>query len=245
MSQFRKADSSVYTVFLDMIEKNFPELSGYSFGLLFREKIQKSQGNVTIASICQPTKLLSYFAKNDNGKPFDFLIIVDEMAWCCAKEKDRIRIIRHELRHIDMSGKSPRLIGHDFQDFYKEVDLNADDPSWCQKLAEVTLAGYDQVKDGQKDPRNDHRNNPEVSVVTKDPVRQTKLPVGKKEDLTKESKDTIIKAAVKSSMTYIGRDVDNKEVWVENEAGKPKIAPIVTNLDDLARSRGLLSVASS
>lgn len=138
MSQFRKADSTVYSVFLDMIEKTFPELTGYSFGLLYREKIKKSKGGVVLAEVCRPGKLLSYFAKNDAGKPFDFLIVVDEMVWVCASEKDRIRIMRHELRHIHISDKGAIMLrGHDFQDFYVEVDLNADDPSWAQKLVEV------------------------------------------------------------------------------------------------------------
>jgi hypothetical protein len=175
MSQFRKADSSVYTTFLDMIEKVFPKLTGYSFGLLYRDKMKKSKGGLILAEICQPTKLLSYFAKNDNGNPFDFLIIVDEMAWCCSKESDRIRLMRHELRHVNVSEKGvARLIGHDYQDFYAEVDINVDDPTWCQKLVAVVMAGYDQVKDGQKDPRNEVQEG--VTEMTKDPQRQTQLP---------------------------------------------------------------------
>ena len=245
MSQFRKADSTVYSVFLDMIEKTFPELTGYSFGLLYREKIKKSKGGVVLAEVCRPGKLLSYFAKNDAGKPFDFLIVVDEMVWVCASEQDRIRIMRHELRHIHISDKGAIMLrGHDFQDFYVEVDLNADDPSWAQKLVEVTMAGYDQVKDGQKDPRNDHRDKPEVSPVTKDPVRQAKLPEEKPEALPKKSKEVIMNAAIKSSKTYIGRGKDGKEVWEDNETDSPSISPVVTSLDDLARSKGLLSGAS-
>jgi len=235
MSQFRKADSTVYSVFLDMIEKTFPELTGYSFGLLYREKIKKSKGGVILAEVCRPGKLLSYFAKNDAGKPFDFLIVVDEMAWVCAREKDRIRIMRHELRHIHISDKGAIMLrGHDFQDFYVEVDLNADDPSWCQKLVEVTLAGYDQVKDGQKDPRNDHRDKPEVSPVTKDPVRQAKLPIDEKakaHGLTPESKEIIMDAAVKSSYAYRGKDNSFKDA-VESS--------VVKSLNDLAKEKGLL-----
>jgi hypothetical protein len=190
MSQFRKADSSVYTTFLDMIEKVFPNLSSYSFGLLYREKMKKSKGGLILAEICQPTKLLSYFAKNDSGNPFDFLIIVDEMAWCCANAADRIRLMRHELRHIDISDKGvARLIGHDFQDFYAECDLNADSPTWGQKLVEIVLAGYGQVKDGQKDPRNETQEG--VTEMTKDPQRQSKLPEDFKEVVAEELDDII------------------------------------------------------
>jgi hypothetical protein len=236
MSQFRKADSSVYTTFLDMIEKVFPNLSSYSFGLLYREKIKKSKGGVIMAEICQPTKLLSYFAKNDNGNPFDFLIIVDEMVWVCAKDIDRVRLMRHELRHINISEKGvARLIGHDFQDFYTEVDLNADDPSWGQKLVEITLAGYDQVKAGEKDPRNEPREG--VTEVTKDPQRQTKLPIEDDKGVTDELRDVElgkgdkaksvidikVKAGIKKGITVISelgkiRNKDGEIVAEEDDA---------------------------
>jgi len=222
MSQFRKADSSVYSTFLDMIDKVFPELSGYSFGLLFREAIKKSKGGVILAEVCQPGKLLSYFAKNDKGNPFDFLIIVDEMVWACAKEEDKIRIIRHELRHINLSEKGvPRLIGHDFQDFYVEVDLNKDNPSWCQHLIEVTLAGYNQVKDGQPDPRT--TTSATVGQVTKDPQRQTQLPRDFTSKVSKDASDKII----------VSKDA-------------PKLHPsIAQSLNDLAREKGLLGKDSA
>jgi hypothetical protein len=221
MSQFRKADSSVYTTFLDMIEKVFPNLSSYSFGLLYREKIKKSKGGVIMAEICQPTKLLSYFAKNDNGNPFDFLIIVDEMAWCCANDNDKIRLMRHELRHISISEKGvARLIGHDFQDFYAECDLNADDPSWGQKLAEIILAGYDQVKAGEKDPRI----HPEdVTEMTKDPQRQTMLP--KKETLSTDDK-TEIAAGIHVD------DSSEKSTVVEMGKIRNKDGELVLEVDD-------------
>lgn len=245
MSQFRKADSSVYTTFLDLIEQVFPELTGYSFGLLYREKIKKSRGGVILAEICQPSKLLSYFAKNDAGNPFDFLIIVDEMAWCCAKETDRIRIIRHELRHINMSDKGvARLIGHDFEDFYAEVDLNADDPSWGQKLVEVVVAGYDQVKAGERDPRTEHQGADGVEPVTKDPVRQTQLPIeSKPEDdgeLPADSKRAILEASVKSSKTYIGRGKDNNPMYEEDVKAAVN-SGVSKSLDDLARDNGLIA----
>jgi hypothetical protein len=229
MSQFRKADSSVYTTFLDMIDQVFPELTGYSFGMLYRETMKKSKGGVILAEICQPGKLLSYFAKNDNGNPFDFLIIVDEMAWCCAKECDRIRLMRHELRHINISAKGvPRLLGHDFQDFYIECDLNSDDPSWGQKLAEIVKAGYDQVKAGEKDPRTEHGDKEEVTPVTKDPERQTKLPAEVVKKLSPEVVEKIAKdAADKITEIAAGTADQGKplvDVLSDDQAGNVNLA---------------------
>jgi len=237
MSQFRKADSSVYSTFLDMIEKVFPELSGYSFGLLFREKIKKSRGGLILAEACQPGKLLSYFAKNDNGNPFDFLIIVDEMAWSCAADDDKIRIMRHELRHINISEKGvPRLIGHDFQDFYIEVELNKDNPSWCQHVAEVTLAGYAQVKDGQPDPRTQHRVD---GQVTKDPQRQTHLAPDFAAKLAKVARDATDKILVAGNAPKFSVPTKKREEMSEMSTVRDKSNKKQT-LDDLARDRGLL-----
>ena len=259
MGDFKKADSSVYLTFLELIEKTFPEISGYSFGLLFREKIKKSRGNVVVAEICLPGKLLSYFAKNDDGNPFDFLMIVDEMAWACARDEDRIRVIRHELRHVNISEKGvPRLVDHDFQDFHEEVELNADDPSWCAKLVEITLAGYKQVKDGQADPRVDRRDADDIAPVTKSPQRQPHLPlnVDKKQIDTVDDMKGAIDAGVKKGLSAIKSRKDAKEEVnriINNSAkaagqfdGKDKPAGDVGfNLDELARKKGLLPEEAS
>jgi len=175
-SIFSKADSSVYSEFLDLVEKVFPELSGFSFGLLFRSKMKKSRGNLVLAEICLPTKLMSFFAKNDAGNPYDYLMIIDEMAWACATAADRTRIVRHELRHVFVDEKgNPKLVDHDFADFHIEVELNSDAPMWGSNLAEVTMAGYKQVKDGQKDPRQNRADAEDLKPVTKEPQRQTQI----------------------------------------------------------------------
>jgi hypothetical protein len=237
MSQFRKADSSVYTAFLDMIEKVFPNLSSYSFGLLYREKIKKSKGGVIMAEICQPSKLLSYFATNDNGNPFDFLIIVDEMVWVCANDNDRVRLMRHELRHIVVSEKGvAKLIGHDFQDFYSEVDLNADDPSWAQKLVEVTLAGYDQVKAGEKDPRNEPREG--VTEVTKDPQRQTKLPIEDDKGVTDELRAVELDKPDNGDGPVDEKPSCVKETVIDIKAGTKKGVTMISELGKIRNKDG-------
>ena len=42
------------------------------------------------------------------------------------------------------------LVHHDFEDFYREVELNADDPAWKQRVVEVTITGYANKKKGVK-----------------------------------------------------------------------------------------------
>ena len=250
--EYLKADSSVYACFLQLIEETFPELSGYSFGLLFRTKIKKSRGNMILASITQPTKLMSYYAKDDNGEPFDFIMMVDEMVWACAKDNDRIRLIRHELRHvfIDEKGKC-KLVDHDFQDFHAEVALNTDDPNWTHHLAEVAQAGYKQVKDGQKDPRLDRRDADDLKPV-ENTQRQVQIEAAIeiteeiKNKMAKDAADKITTAAVKGTEGVKGV-VDKKPVAKTDSAVIPSNKKVKIpetergmKLDDLARKRGLL-----
>ena len=241
MSEFTKADSSVYAIFMQMLDEHFPELSSHSFGLLFRDSIKKSRGSVILAAICQPTKLMSYYAKNDAGNPFDYIMIVDEMVWACASDEDRIRIIRHELRHcfITERGES-KLVGHDFQDFYKEVEINSDSPNWANHLVEVTLAGYKQIKDGQKDPRLNRRDAEDLSPVIKDPQIQTKLPikgtvkVAAEEIGSKERKERLAESIGPNDGGKPPRKVINNELASGIESG------VIKGLDELARKKGLL-----
>jgi len=261
MSDFRKADSTVYETFLEMIEKVFPELSGYSFGLLYREKIKKSRGRMIFAEICLPGKLLSYFARNDNGNPYDFLIVVDEMVWATCTPQDRIRIMRHELRHVYISEKgAPKLVDHDFQDFYAEVDLNADDPSWTRRVAEVADAAYDQLKNGGNDARLDRKDAEDVAPVTKDPQRQVQIDFNRViKEATKENLEAMEKEVeeagsgdfsefTEKSVKEAAASIDKlqaeslaaqKRASEKMKMLKPKKDPVM-DVDALARKRGLL-----
>jgi hypothetical protein len=240
MSQFRQADPSVYETFLELINKTFPELSNFSFGLLFRESIKKSRGRVILAEIALPGKLLSYYAKNADGNPFDFLLIVDEMIWACARPEDHIRIIRHELSHVIISEKGvPRLIDHDFADFHSEVELNADDPMWAAKLCEIALAGYKQVKEGQADPRVDNRASEDLAP-TNSQQRQVQIesaiskPTGSGPGDETATEKISKYAGINSNCLKAGELDDLKK----KEASKPLTHNM--SLDDLARSKGLL-----
>lgn len=239
MSNFRKADNSVYQVFLELIEKTFPELSWYSFGLLFRQTIKKSRGNLILAEICHPTKLLSFFAKNEQGNPYDFLIITDEMVWACANETDRIALLRHEMRHVHIDKKgNPRMIDHDFADFHVEVELNADRPSWGRNLAEVVKAAYQQIKDGGQDPRLNRKDIPEATETIEEKPRQTQFGSGKpnlKEDYFTEDEQK-------------GKNVpdkDSKPLVISKKHPDKPVKDATEKLQAMAEKRGLLKRAAA
>lgn len=235
---FRKADESVHQTFIEMVEKVFPELSGYSFGLLFREKIKKGRGRVTLAEICLPSKLLSYYARNSQGNPYDFLMVIDEMVWAVADEDDRIRIVRHELRHvyIDEKGKC-RLVGHDFEDFHEEVRLNADKPDWAARLVKITDAGYKQVKDGGNDPRVDRRDAPEPAV---DKPRQVQIEAETAKTKRPPKGKPLVTVFEDTGSDDKLLDLEKKSKEIQERANSGSAS---RKLDDLARKRGLLANA--
>jgi hypothetical protein len=74
-----------------------------------------------------------------------------------VSERDRERILRHELRHtyfdIDTEDNPYRLVDHDITDFYAEIELNKDDPRWGQRCAALTADIYEQMKEAAKDNR--------------------------------------------------------------------------------------------
>jgi hypothetical protein len=225
-----------------MISKTFPELSNFSFGLLFRDKIKKSKGRITLAEICLPNKLLSYYARNDDGAPFDFLMIVDEMIWACARPEDRIRLIRHELRHVLISDKGkPQLIDHDFADFFKEVELNTDDPTWANRLCEIAEAGYKQVKDGQKDPRIDRVDAEDLAPVTKSPQRQVQLEAAMN-DNHEAANNALKKSSEKDAGVTVKIDKPTGKPLSEvfSEPADAEASKVLTNLHELAKKKGLI-----
>lgn len=133
-------------------DKYFPELWEARILLLFDTKKVLKGGTLTLARIRRSGDLIRYLTKDDaviaNG--YDYVIFLDKMVWTIAAEEDRLRIMRHELRHavLDLESESDpwKLRGHDFEDFRDEVELNVDNPRWSLRLAEIAVMAYEQNK---------------------------------------------------------------------------------------------------
>ena len=94
--------------------------------------------------------------KSKDIEGYDVVVTFDMKAWELASEKDRIRIMSHELRHIfiDEKGKI-KLLPHDISDFRAEQKLNEDDPDWGFKLATLVNDVYDQEKELAKQKKGE------------------------------------------------------------------------------------------
>lgn len=154
--RYEDTDESVANVLAAMRSSYFPNLRNAKIKTLFDTKKRKRGGGLVLASIVLPNDLIRHFTVDEAAEAgsmdgYDYIVILDKACWTNIDVKDRERIIRHELRHayFDIeSEKSPyRLIDHSIKDFYEEVEINADDPRWQQRVLRLTLNIREQEKD--------------------------------------------------------------------------------------------------
>ena len=154
MNRYEEADESLVEVFLDVVEKVFPAYQNLNFKLIFDTKRRVKGGRTVLANIELASEKVKFFSKDDVAvEGYDYIIVVDKKAWeLSANTKNRERLIRHEMKHafIDPKGK-PKLVGHEIEDFYSEIEYNKDDPEWARKLATLVSDVYEQEKELMKE----------------------------------------------------------------------------------------------
>jgi len=146
--RYEEADESVVESFLNVVEKHFPFYQNFKFKLIFDLKRRISQGKLVLASIELPGPKLRFFSRDKIATDgYDFILIIDKKAWELSNRENRERILRHELRHIEIPEQGNiKIVGHEIEDFYAEIELNKDDPEWRRKLAVLVNDIYEQEK---------------------------------------------------------------------------------------------------
>jgi hypothetical protein len=111
---------------------------------------------MVLASIETASPKIKYLSKDNIAVDgYDLLLIVDRKAWEVASADQRVKLIRHELRHVQIDEKGAvKLMGHEIEDFYIEVKLNQDDPEWRMKLGTLARDMYEQEKLMLKEKQN-------------------------------------------------------------------------------------------
>jgi hypothetical protein len=152
------------TRLLDEVEtKYFPELRNAKIIMLFDLKKRTSGGRVVLGRIMRTNDLLRHLTKDEAEaiEGYDYIVTLDKQAWDAIQREDRIRLLRHELRHayfdIESETNPYRLIDHSITDFYEEVELNKDDPRWRERVATVVADIYEQQKEERKQERSKKR----------------------------------------------------------------------------------------
>jgi hypothetical protein len=142
-TRYEDVTQDEYDVLKKVREEYFSELMGCEIRMGFDTKKKKSGGKIVLARIKKPSEIEKYLC----NEPIDYMIFLDQNAWIMATERDRERLVRHELRHTDVdqeSAKPYKLRGHTVEDFYREINLNSDKPRWAEELALLVDMKYEE-----------------------------------------------------------------------------------------------------
>jgi len=149
---------------LDEVQiKYFPELKNAKIIMLFDLKKRSSGGRVVLGRIMKTNDLLRHLTKNEAEavEGYDYIVTLDKQGWNAMGNDDKVRLLRHELRHtyydIESESNPYKLIDHSITDFYEEVELNKDDPRWRERLATVVGDIYEQQKEERRQEKNKKR----------------------------------------------------------------------------------------
>lgn len=158
--RYEEVTEEVKRLFDEVQAKHFPELKNAKIITLFDVKKRASGGRVVLGRIMKTNDLLRHLTKDEAVaiEGYDYIIALDKEGWNAIGDADRVRLLRHELRHtyydIDSESNPYRLLDHSITDFYEEVELNKDDPRWRERVATIVEAIYEQKKEDLKQDRN-------------------------------------------------------------------------------------------
>jgi len=146
MPRYEEVPDSFKIETIQVLEQFFPELRTVKIKLLFDTKKNFHGGKLVLGKCQKPNDLIKYFSvkESNNEEGYQVVVTFDKFACQFASEADRVRLIRHELRHIqyDPDTGAITLLPHDFEDFIAEVELNKDDPDWGTRVATAAIRQY-------------------------------------------------------------------------------------------------------
>lgn len=141
----------------------FPELRNAKIKALFDLKKRSSGGRITLARIMKTNDLLRHLTKHEAEavEGYDYIIAFDKVCWESITKDDRVRILRHELRHvffdIDSEMNPFKLVDHSISDFYEEVEANKDDSRWRERVCGLVEEVYSQQKEERSESKKGRR----------------------------------------------------------------------------------------
>lgn len=159
MGRFYEADQSVKDLMNTLIydDDRFPNLKAATIIIVMdsKPKIDKLTNTVTFASIKLANEVEKFLTKDGhNLEGVHYITFINDIVWELANDKDKKRILSHELRHTFLDDKGNfKIIRHDIEDFYAEIKINEDDPMWKQALGAVAIAKVEQIKEEAKADR--------------------------------------------------------------------------------------------
>lgn len=147
MSRFEDAPVQTSMFVEGVVTKNFPELQGALIKVMYDNKKRKSGGRFVFARIKKTNDELKAFAVDEAGTPYDYVMFLDHLLWDNIEEKDREKLVFHELCHclvdLDSNTDQFKIQDHEIQTFYAEIEFVRDDPRWVERLSVICAHVYD------------------------------------------------------------------------------------------------------
>jgi hypothetical protein len=161
--RYEDVSETVMEMFRKVKSQYFPELKNAKIKVLFDLKKRKSGGKIVIGRIVKSNDLIRHLTKNGNAEEgYDFIITLDKKCWDHIADEDRVKILRHELRHTSYDLESEdnpyKLVDHSILDFYEEVEINQSDPRWRERVATLTEDIYEQEKEARLEKKKKASN---------------------------------------------------------------------------------------
>jgi hypothetical protein len=138
-------------------KQHFPYLDSATIKVLFDTKKRKKGGKIVLGRMLKANDLIRRLTDDLAEEGCDYIMFLDQVVFENIPDKDKVRLVRHELRHCLVVGTEEKpkykLVPHDIEDFEVEIKLNADNVGWASKAAQVAIDIYKQreeEKEGEK-----------------------------------------------------------------------------------------------
>ncbi len=149
--RYEDVPEMIYEMYERLKGQYFPQLTNAKILFLINKKKMMKRGSIVLGKMVKPSDLVKYLSRNEAPEDgYDYIMLLDRNLIRHCEELDIERVVRHELRHtfFDSDSKNPyKLVDHDFSDFYDEVELNKDDPTWAKRVSQTVSLIYHQEKD--------------------------------------------------------------------------------------------------
>ena len=160
MGRFEDVDNDVIDLLHEIIQEYFPEFRNLKIKGLFDLKKRTNGGKIVLARIQKTNDLLRHLtieeSRSDEG--YDVILYIDRKCWENVGREDKVRILRHEIRHLAFNEKGEVVvIPHDIEDFVEEVQLNQNDMRWRDRVATITSDIYEQERELTENTRQRRR----------------------------------------------------------------------------------------
>ena len=143
MSRFEDVTENVIELFDNVRREFYPELRNAKIKIIFDNKKRKSGGKLVIGRMTKTNDLIRHLSDDE-----DYIMYLDKVAFENVDEKDKIRIIKHELYHCDIDMESStnpyKIRDHEISTFYDEIEDNKDDPRWVERIITVMESVYER-----------------------------------------------------------------------------------------------------